>query len=115
MINFWAEVIKTLISAVIGAGILGTIFGLINKKINKKLLIAEEEQKKKKENRIMRIKLDDALFSNNGASPVLAVQVRCNRGKHNGDLDKAFDAFEQAEQKRKDFKNGIYAESEQDC
>lgn len=112
--NFWAEVAKTLISAVVGGGIVALFFGLINRSINKKLTAAENDQKKKKINRIMRIKLEDALFQTIGRLLFWLYRFAIT-GDHNGELDKAYKAFEAAEQSRKEFKNGIYAESEQDC
>jgi hypothetical protein len=110
-----ADIIKAIVLSVLGtSGIFGIVFGLINRKINNALSAAEASQKKKRENRITRTKLDDDMFQKIGRL-LFWLYKAVKTGTSNGDLDKAYCEFEAAEQRRKEFKNGIYAEAEQDC
>ena len=123
------EVQILIVSGVIGAivggsGITGIVFYFIRRYIENKLNAKDEaaktmeeqkqkENEKKKEQRIKRMSVDDELQHCQGRL-FFWIHKAIVTGSHNGDLESAFQAYQEAEQKKKLLDREILAENEFD-
>lgn len=106
------EIISLIAGALIGgAGLVGLIFAFIRRYIEKRLTKREDEDKKKREQRLNRIKTEDELIHCQGRL-FFWMHRAITTGQHNGDLEKAFENYQAAEKKRKDLDREIIAEHE---
>lgn len=96
-----------------GSGLVGLAFLLLRRYIEKRLNGRDEEEQKRRENRTKRMEIDDKLHHAYGR--ILFWLYRAvTTGQHNGELEAAFRALEEAEAEKKGFDRRIIAESEQD-
>lgn len=105
-------IITSIISAIVGgSGIVGIVFFFIRRNIENKIKDREAETSKKKEQRIQRMKIDDELQHCQGRL-FFWIHKAIVTGQHNGDLEAAFEAYQKAEQAKKDFDRNVLAENE---
>lgn len=106
------DIIMTIVLAIFGgSGIVGILFMFIRRYIEKRLTAREAEDKKKKEQRLKRIKLEDEMMHCQGRL-MFWMHKAIITGDHNGDLEEAFEAYQNAEKARKDLDREILAENE---
>jgi hypothetical protein len=107
-------ILTTVISTIIGgSGIVGIAFYFIRKRMEQKLDSKESEQQKRKAQRIQRIKVEEELQHCEGRL-FFWVHKAIVTGQHNGDLEAAFEAYQEAEQAKKDLDREVLAENEYD-
>lgn len=106
------DIFATIVVAIAGgSGIVGILFFFIRRYIEKRLTARETEDKKKKEQRLKRIQLEDEMMHSQGRL-LFWMYKAIITGHHNGDLEKAFEAYQAAEKARKDLDREILAENE---
>lgn len=108
MINY---VVTAIISVGIGALINGVVVFYFQKNVNKILCIKEYEEKRRKDLRKERREIDDELWHSVGRV-IFWVNKAITTGEHNGDLEKAVDAFSKAEELKKRLDRDIIAGTE---
>jgi hypothetical protein len=108
------EIVALVVGAVIGgSGLVGLAFFFLRRYIEKRLNGRDEEEQKRRENRMKRMEIDDKLHHAYGR--ILFWLYRAIKtGEHNGELEAAFRSLEEAEDEKKNFDRRIIAESEQD-
>lgn len=116
-------IISGVIGAIVGgSGLTGIVFYFIRRYLENKLNAKEElqkladekhsaEEKKKKDQRIKRMSIDDELQHCQGRL-FFWIHKAIVTGSHNGDLEAAFTAYQDAEQKKKIFERELLAENE---
>lgn len=105
-------IITSVISTVIGgSGITGIVFYFVRKRMEAKLDAKEKEEAKKKQQKMQRRKIDDELQHCEGRL-FFWIHKAIVTGAHNGDLESAFEAYQQAETAKKDFDRELIVESE---
>lgn len=110
----FGDVLTAIILALAGgSGFVGILFYFIRKYIEKALDEKEQENKKKREQKLRRIKVEDELAHCQGRL-FFWIHKAIVTGEHNGDLDKAFKDYQKAEDDRKDLDREILAENELD-
>lgn len=106
------EIVSAIVGALLGgAGLVGLLFAFIRRYIENKLIKKEDEDKRRREQRLKRIKAEDELMHCTGRL-FFWMHKAIVSGEHNGDLEKAFEAYQQAEKIRKDLDREIIAENE---
>lgn len=109
-----SEVATIIISSFVGgAGITGIVFYFIRRRLERMLDRREEEEGRRRENRIKRASYNDALQHAQGRLLFWLYQA-VTKGEHNGELVQAFENFQAAEQRIKDHDRSIVAEQESD-
>ncbi|MBO5610552.1 MAG: hypothetical protein J5929_09340 [Eubacterium sp.] len=106
------NIVTTIVLAIVGgSGFVGILFYFIRRYIEKRLGEKEDEDKKKREQRLKRIKAEDELMHCQGRL-FFWMHKAIVTGEHNGDLEEAFEAYQDAEKVRKDLDREILAENE---
>ena len=107
---------------VVGSGITGMVFFFIRRYIENKLKLKEDkakaeelekkdEQHKRRELAVRRMKVDDELQHCEGGL-FFWIHKAIVTGVHNGDLEAAFDNYQKAEQAKKELDREIIVENE---
>lgn len=105
-------VISALIGAVVGgSGITGIIFFFIRRYIEKKLETRDEISRRQREQKIMRLKIEDELQHCEGRL-FFWIHKAIVTGTHNGDLENAFNEYQAAEERKKELDRDIIFENQ---
>lgn len=108
------EIVALIVGAIIGgSGLVGLVFFFLRRYIEKRLNGRDEEEQKRRENRMKRMEIDDKLHHAYGRILFWLYRAIIT-GHHNGELEAAFRSLEAAEAEKKDYDRRIIAESEQD-
>ena len=107
------DVVKVLIGALAGGGSVGgLVFWLVKRYLETKLEEAEHAKKQKINRRKRRIQAEENLYHAYGRMFFWLYKAIVT-GTHNGDLQAAFTALQEAEKKKKELNNEIISEIEQ--
>ncbi len=107
------EVIKIILSALIGgSGLCGVVFLFVRHYIEKRLTAREEAEEKDQEIRRRRTIINDKIQHANGRLLFWIVKA-IETGEHNGDLAKAFEDLQEAEEEGKTLDREILAMHEE--
>ncbi len=110
--EIFSEIMKILITSLIGgAGIAGLVVYFVRRRLEKMLDRREAEDSRRRENRIVRAAYNDALQHAQGRLLFWLYQAII-KGEHNGELEQAFENFQEAERKIKDHDRKLVAEQE---
>lgn len=105
-------VVSGIIGAIVGgSGITGLLFCFIRRYIENKLGEREAEDRRKRELKIKRMTVDDKLQHCEGRL-FFWIHKAIVTGEHNGDLEKAFLDYQNAELERKALDREIVVENE---
>ena len=105
-------VISGLIGAVVGgSGITGLIFFFIRRYIEKSLEAREELNRHQREQKIQRLKIEDELQHWEGRL-FFWIHKAIVTGEHNGDLEKAFKEYQEADERKKQLDRDIIFENQ---
>lgn len=96
-----------------GGGIAGLFFHFLKRYIERKLKKAEDDADSRLQTRIKRMTIDDELQHSYGRLFFWLYKAIIT-GKHNGELEKAFETLQTVEQKKKDLDRQIIAAAEND-
>ena len=96
-----------------GSGITGLAFFFLRRYLEKKLRAAEELDAQRMHMKKRRLQVDDELHHAYGRL-LFWMHRAIVTGSHNGELENAFQALEEAESKKKDLDREIIAESEKE-
>ncbi len=107
-----SEVVAVIVSSAVGgAGIVGIVFYFIRRHLEQMLDSREAEERKKRESRIKRASYNDALQHAQGRLLFWLYQAIVKE-EHNGELEQAFENFQEAEKRIKEHDRHIVAEQE---
>ncbi len=110
--EIFGEIMKILVTSLVGgAGIAGLVVYFVRRRLEKMLDRREAEDSRRRENRIVRASYNDALQHAQGRLLFWLYQAIV-KGQHNGELEQAFENFQEAERKIKDHDRHIVAEQE---
>jgi len=105
-------IISAVVSGIIGgSGIAGLFFHFLKRYIERKLQKAEADADSRLQIRIKRMTIDDELQHAYGRLFFWLYKAVVTQN-HNGELEKAFEALQEVEQKKKDLDRQIIAEAE---
>lgn len=105
-------VVSGIIGAIVGgSGITGMLFFFIRRYIEGKLGERDAEERKKIQQKMKRMIVDDKLQHCEGRL-FFWLHKAIVTGTHNGDLERAFDDYQEAEKERKALDREIIAENE---
>ena len=108
------EIIAAIVGAIVGgSGIVGLCFFYIRHFIDKRLAQREAEDKKQQEQHIRRLTIEDEWKHATGRL-FYHIHKYIVTGHHNGDLESAWEKFQEAEEKKKQLDREIVVENEMD-
>ena len=96
-----------------GAGIVGLVFAYIRRFIDKRLAARDAEDEKKRKTRLRRLTIEDEMEHATGRL-FFFIHKAIVSGQHNGDLESAWEKYQEVEEKKKDLDRQIRIESELD-
>jgi hypothetical protein len=94
-----------------GTGITGLIFYFMRRYIEKMVNAKDTEEKRRKDQRIERMNIDDKLWHCQGRL-FFWMHKAIVTGMHNGDLEKSFEDYQKAEEEKKNLDRKIIIETE---
>ena len=109
---------ETIIAAIVGAifggaGFVGLVFAYVRRFIDKRLNARDEEDEKRRKTRLRRLTIEDEMEHATGRL-FFFIHKAIVTGQHNGDLESAWEKYQEVEEKKKDLDRQIRIESELD-
>ncbi len=106
-------VITAMVTALVGSGgAVGILFWYLQRYLDKRLKISDDERRSRLEKQISSLKIENKIRHAYGRM-FFWLYKAITTGEHNGDLKKAFEELEAAEQEQKEYDYQVLAEQEQ--
>lgn len=105
-----SDTLKTLLGILLGTGgLFGLLVYFFRRYIERRLDKAEKDSKKRRENRVRRMQVEDEVNHCHGQMLFWLYRFVVT-GERNGELDNAYERLQEAEQKKKDLDRSILAD-----